>query len=87
MFVRVRSPVCLTGKYKRTRFVDAVVQAFKNPHRPVFVCSTDEMNLAQPEHYFSDALSAMESGEPLHLHSEDAEDVGAPAQIPSPDNL
>jgi 5-methylcytosine-specific restriction enzyme B len=76
----------ITGKYRRTRFVDAVVQAFRNPHRPVFVC-LDEMNLAQPEHYFADALSAMESGEALHLHSENEHEVGAPSHMPWPDNL
>jgi hypothetical protein len=32
----------------------------------------DEMNLARVEHYFSDLLSCMESGEAIHLHDDDA---------------
>ena len=41
----------------------------------------DEMNLSHVERYFADMLSAIESGEPLHLHSE-AGTVGHPA-LPS----
>ena len=35
-----------------------------------FFAILDEMNLARVEHYFSDFLSALESGEPLHLHDD-----------------
>lgn len=41
-----------------------------NPPRPYFLIF-DEMNLARVEHYFSDFLSAMESGKGIHLHDED----------------
>jgi hypothetical protein len=75
----------VSGSYQRTRFVDALLQAHNTPTRPVFVC-LDEMNLAQPEHYFADILSAMETGEPIHLHSE-SRDVGVPRSIPWPNNL
>ncbi|MCY1040412.1 hypothetical protein OV208_03685 [Corallococcus sp. bb12-1] len=71
--------------YQRTRFIDALLQAHRNPARPVFVC-LDEMNLAQPEHYFADVLSAMETGESIHLHRE-GQDIGVPQSIPWPDNL
>jgi 5-methylcytosine-specific restriction protein B len=37
--------------------------------RPFFAI-LDEMNLARVEHYFSDFLSCLESGEPLHLHDD-----------------
>lgn len=37
--------------------------------RPFFAV-LDEMNLARVEHYFSDFLSCLESGEPLHLHDD-----------------
>lgn len=75
----------VSGRYQRTRFVEALLQAHHNPAHSVFVC-LDEMNLAQPEHYFADVLSAMESGEPIHLHHE-SQDVGVPQSIPWPDNL
>lgn len=57
--------------------------------RPFFVIF-DEMNLARVEHYFSDFLSAMESGEPIQLHDDDdvAEaDEGVPKSITLPPNL
>jgi hypothetical protein len=73
------------GKYSRTQFLDAVLRAHEHPERPVFIC-LDEMNLAQPEHYFADILSAMESGESLHLHqADDVDDF--PQNLPWPKNL
>jgi MoxR-like ATPase len=76
----------ITGSYSRTRFIDAVLHASENPHRPVFV-TLDEMNLAQPEHYFADIMSAMETGEALVLHSADAARAGVPQRVPWPNNL
>jgi hypothetical protein len=49
--------------------------------RPFFLIF-DEMNLARVEHYFSDFLSAMESGEPIHLHDDD--DLAADDETPIP---
>jgi 5-methylcytosine-specific restriction protein B len=46
--------------------------------RPFFAI-LDEMNLARVEHYFSDFLSALESGEPLALHEDDAVESGEKA--------
>jgi 5-methylcytosine-specific restriction protein B len=51
------------------------------------------MNLARVEHYFADFLSAMESGEPIHLHDrgalepDDEESLEVPKQIRIPANL
>lgn len=59
-----------------------------SPPRPYFLVF-DEMNLARVEHYFSDFLSAMESGDAIHLH-EDAqleESVGIPRRLTLPKNL
>jgi 5-methylcytosine-specific restriction enzyme B len=67
----------------------AEVQAATNgPPRPFFLIF-DEMNLARVEHYFSDFLSVMESGEAIHLHDdpqvEEEEDV--PRRISIPKNV
>ena len=60
---------------------------------PYFVI-LDEMNLARVEHYFSDFLSSLESGEPLHLHDDDGvasgekSDAGAiPKHLAVPANV
>ncbi len=76
----------IAGKYRKTPFLRALLRARDNPHRPTLVC-LDEMNLAQPEHYFADALSAMETGEALHVHSEAESVDGVPPRIPWPENL
>jgi hypothetical protein len=47
--------------------LDLILRAKKNPDQPFFLI-LDEMNLSHVERYFSDFLSAMESGEPIHLH-------------------
>jgi hypothetical protein len=67
----------------------ADLQASASPDpRPYFLLF-DEMNLARVEHYFSDFLSAMESGEEIHLHDdpqlEDEEDI--PRRIKIPKNV
>lgn len=60
------------------------------PPRPYFLVF-DEMNLARVEHYFSDFLSAMESGEEIHLHDDDelaeADDNPVPKRIRIPTNI
>jgi hypothetical protein len=76
----------ISGTYRRTPFLKAILRAKDNPHRPTLVC-LDEMNLAQPEHYFADALSSMETGEPLQVHSEADPVEGVPPRIPWPENL
>lgn len=60
-----------------------------------FFALLDEMNLARVEHYFSDFLSCLESGDALHLHDETlveeggTEDDGPPVprRLAIPSNL
>lgn len=59
------------------------------PACPFFLL-LDEMNLARVEHYFSDFLSCLESGEPLHLHDQPELERGAngiPCRLTIPENL
>lgn len=81
----------LTGRYVVPPFLEALMKAEAHSSAPVFVI-LDEMNLARVEYYFADVLSAIESGEPLHLHSSDAPLEGSngasvPRAIPVPSNL
>lgn len=80
-----------TKRYVVPPFLQALFLANENPASPVFVI-LDEMNLARPEYYFSDVLSAMETGLHLHLHSESEVlpgDAGfdVPSDVPWPSNL
>ncbi len=68
----------LTRRYVKTPFLECLLaaarecqeaEAEERPPRPFFII-LDEMNLARVEHYFSDFLSCLESGEALHLHGE-----------------
>ena len=64
----------VAGRYMTTPFLRLLARAAlpENRDRAYFVC-LDEMNLARPEHYFSDILSAMETPDgriPLHDHEE-----------------
>lgn len=74
----------LTGRYVMTPFLQGLLAAANEARRaegegraphPYFLI-LDEMNLARVEHYFSDFLSALESGEPLHLHDDAATESG-----------
>ena len=73
-------------------FVPAVTElATAHPASPVFVVR-DEMNLARVEYYFSDVLSAIETGEAMHLHSNSVPLEGSTgtsiwAELPLPQNL
>jgi 5-methylcytosine-specific restriction protein B len=58
----------LSNRYIVPPFLEAVLLATAHPASPVFVV-LDEMNLARVEYYFSDVLSAVETGEALQLHS------------------
>lgn len=66
----------LTEDYVSTPFLRLLLRAQDESQRaeaekraPVpFFALLDEMNLARVEHYFVDFLSALESGEALHLH-------------------
>lgn len=49
----------LEKKYLSTPFLDAILEASRNPTIPYFIC-LDEMNLARVEYYFADFLSKLE---------------------------
>lgn len=58
--------------YLSTLFLDAILEASKNPSIPYLIC-LDEMNLARVEYYFADFLSLLEerSKQPeIHLYSQ-----------------
>lgn len=66
--------------------LDLILRATKDQTRPYFLIM-DEMNLSHVERYFADLLSAIESGEPVALHSADEEVDGIPARLLLPPNL
>ena len=95
----------ITGGYVTTPFLRLVLRAVNEYERateagdgeqpePYFVV-LDEMNLARVEHYFSDFLSAMESGEPIALHDVESlqsgegevETLAVPKHLEVPPNL
>lgn len=81
----------LTNRYVVPTFLEAVLVATAHRESPVFVV-LDEMNLARVEYYLSDALSAIESGGALQLHSngiplEGTTGASVRAEIPLPSNL
>jgi 5-methylcytosine-specific restriction enzyme B len=81
----------LSNRYVVPPFLEAVLLATAYPASPVFVV-LDEMNLARVEYYFSDVLSAIETGEALHLHSnsvplEGTTGTSIRAELPMPHNL
>ncbi len=81
----------LSNRYVVPPFLEAVLLATAHPDSPVFVV-LDEMNLARVEYYFSDVLSAIETGEPLVLHSnsipiEGTTGTSIRAALPLPSNL
>lgn len=81
----------ISNRYVVPTFLQAVTAAIANKDCPVFVC-LDEMNLARVEYYLSDVLSAMESEEPLQLHSSSTPHEGStgetiPNELRIPANL
>lgn len=63
----------LEKRYLPTPFLDALIEAQKNPEIPYFIC-LDEMNLARVEYYFADFLSLLETRDErpeIVLYSED----------------
>lgn len=69
----------LTRRYLTTPFLRLLLEAEQaareTPMAPFFVV-LDEMNLARVEQYFSDFLSALESGEPIVLHDDPQLEAG-----------
>src|SRR5690554_1723761 len=66
--------------------LDLILTAINKPDKPFFLI-LDEMNLSHVERYFADFLSALESGEPIHLHSSVHAIDGVPQRIVIPPNL
>lgn len=63
----------LEKKYLATPFLEALLEAGRNPKKPYFIC-LDEMNLARVEYYFADFLSKLESRDStpeIQLYSDD----------------
>jgi Cdc6-like AAA superfamily ATPase len=58
----------ITGEYNRTNALNLMLESCEDHGTPHFLV-LDEMNLSHVERYFSDFLSAMESEEPIELHS------------------
>ena len=75
------------GEYVKSEILSFLELAKENPSIPFFLI-LDEMNLSHVERYFSDFLSAMESGELILLYKkpEDCECV-VPEKITLPENL
>lgn len=77
----------LRKEYQSTPVLDFILLADQNPDIPFFLI-LDEMNLSHVERYFSDFLSAMESGEPIPLYKKDADcESSIPEELVLPDNL
>lgn len=77
----------LRKEYQSTPVLDFILLAEQNPDIPFFLI-LDEMNLSHVERYFSDFLSAMESGEPIPLYKKDADcESSFPEKIVLPNNL
>ena len=73
--------------------LDLMIRARDDATRPYFLI-LDEMNLSHVERYFADMLSAIESGEPIALHSAtedlpggDGDALHVPPRLALPKNL
>ncbi|HEU4964379.1 MAG TPA: hypothetical protein VFV52_11095 [Bacilli bacterium] len=74
-------------KYVKTPALELILRAARDPQHPYFLI-LDEMNLSHVERYFADFLSAIESSEPIKLHSGPADRDGVPPMIERlPENL
>ena len=78
-------------KYEKTKTLELILRARNNSNKPYFLI-LDEMNLSHVEKYFSDFLSAIESGKriPLHSHRENGKHAiieGVPSSIALPKNI
>lgn len=85
----------ISSKYQRTAALDLILRA-KTSDKPFFLI-LDEMNLSHVERYFSDFLSAMESGESMPLFTKEMQnileedinpdEIGVPDKLQIPTNL
>lgn len=74
----------ITKDYQKTPALNLIRGASKNIKSPYFLI-LDEMNLSHVERYFADFLSAMESEEPIPLHSNEDDEI--PWELNIPGNL
>lgn len=75
------------GEYVKSEILTFLELANENPSIPFFLI-LDEMNLSHVERYFSDFLSAMESGEPILLYKKPENcECSVPEKIMLPENL
>jgi len=75
------------GEYVKSEILEFIETASDNPEVPFFLI-LDEMNLSHVERYFSDFLSAMESGEPILLYKRpEGCECTTPEKITLPKNL
>ena len=72
--------------YARTAFLEFMLAAVSDQTRP-YVAVLDEMNLSHPEQYMAPLLSAMETGDPVELHTEGDFFDGVPRAVAYPRNL
>jgi 5-methylcytosine-specific restriction endonuclease McrBC GTP-binding regulatory subunit McrB len=63
-----------------------MLAAVADPAKP-YVVILDEMNLSHPEQYMAPLLSAMETGDPIELHTEGEFFDGVPSAVVYPRNL
>lgn len=75
------------GEYVKSEILSFLELAKENPSIPFFLI-LDEMNLSHVERYFSDFLSAMESGEPILLYKKPENcECAVPEKITLSENL
>lgn len=75
------------GEYVKSEILNFIELANDNPSIPFFLI-LDEMNLSHVERYFSDFLSAMESGESILLYKKPENcECTVPEKIKLPENL
>jgi hypothetical protein len=72
----------ITRSYVQTDLIELLLRAAEDPESP-YLLVLDEMNLARVEFYFSDFLSALESGEDLRLMAPGLEEESAAAAAES----
>ncbi len=72
----------ITEEYNETPSY-SLIKAAKNDIGSPYFLILDEMNLSHVERYFADFLSAIESGQPIPLYSNDDENY----ELDIPDNL
>jgi DNA polymerase III delta prime subunit len=78
--------------YRSTPALSVIINAcdaMKRGRDTVFFLILDGMNASPPDHYLTEFLSAMESGEPLTLHTSNEVEqyLGIPRQLVLPSNL